>query len=553
MLSSQAIFKFIKVMLLLLAAQFLYTFFKNSYEELFINPVHFFEDAYMFIRYAKIWHLGYGESWNIGSGPVYGNTSQLHFLWVLILTSFQSLTDNQVIKLSSYVPAFIFMAWLPWFCSRHSLLFSAHPMYQKMALWTGLICPLVYWNTPFAYHDLTGMDTSLSVLMHLLLIDAVLTHAKHHSKTLFAAVLVTSYLAFLTRPENILTVTLFTVLYWFFITKDFSSIKKYMLCLSILLLVDGLAKYFYFGDVVPLAFYAKKSGYIHGNLGAGFSHPLFYFFYFLSTILPFIFVQFFSLRKNNLMQQMILIAPAVLTIVYFFTMMTVMNMQGRYFYPFTPYFIAAAVLGFNQHSFNPQQYVKNMVLVLVMITLFAANTIAQKHNGDIVNHLIGDLHPCDDSFKTPPAYFAGIGYRVDTDGFSHIVAVLKDTPPGVSVAMTEDGLVGSQLPFVHLIDMTGLHEPYIAKHGFSGQWLLDQKPDMIWMPHWHNTCMTREILYNDNFRAQYHFYPGLFTWGLALRKDSPYYALLSARIDEQVMSIYPGYHLGDFEKSTRNN
>ena len=543
--------------LVALAVYFLYWFVKDSYDELFINPVHFFEDAYMFIRYAKIWHLGYGEAWNIDEGPVYGNTSQLHFLWVLVLTAYGNLSDDSIIKISSYIPALLFIAWLPWFCVRHSTLFVGRAPYQQYVLWLGIVGPLVYWHTPFAYHSLTGMDTSLSILMNLWLIDAILSYEKlsyeksscERSKSAYLlAAIVVSYLAYSTRPENILAVSLFSVLYFFFIMKDIPAVKKYIAGLALLLLADTLFKYFYFGDFLPLAFYSKKSGFIQGNAGAGFSHPAFYFFYFLSTILPYVILQFFSLRNDNYFKQLVIIVPAILTMAYFFTMMTVMNMNGRYFYPFTPYFITAAVVTFNSNSINSKQYVKNTVLAVVALLLWWLLQVSQHRNGDIVNYLLGDLHLCDDSLKIPADNFAGVGYHVDREGFVHVVNVLKDTPAGVRVAMSEHGFIGAKIPNTHIIDMTGLHDPYVAKHGFSASWLFEEKPDMIWLPHWHNTCMIRDILTYETFRQHYVFYPGLFTWGVALRKDSRYYTLLGDRVEEQVESMYPGYHLQDFEK-----
>jgi hypothetical protein len=541
--------KILKLLLLISAVVFLYGFVRDSYQELFFNPVHFFEDAYMFIRYAKIWHLGYGEAWNIGEGPVYGNTSQLHFLIVLLLASFKSLSDDAIVKISSFVPAFVFMAWLPWFCARHSSLFATHALWQRYVLWMGIICPLVYRYTPFGYHDLTGMDTSLSILLHLLLLDAVLCYEKWRTTNLLIAVVVLSYLVYLARPENILTATLLVTLYFSLRLKEFRALAIWLAAMGIIVALDGLVKYEYFGDAVPLAFYAKKAGYIRGNLGAGFSHPLFYFFYFLLSILPFVIAQMFFASQRNLQRQILLILPALMTIMYFFTMMTVMNMKARYFYPFTPYFIAAAITSADPRRLTCRPWLRWPLFIGVYGVLFVGLTLADQHRSDIVNAMLGDQALCDDSLKTPAANFGGIGYRIDTEGFDHLVNVLHDDAPAVTVAMTENGDVGARLPQLHIIDMTGLHDRHIAKHGFSAEWVLAQKPELIWMPHWHYTCMTHDILASDEFWQHYHFYPGLFSWGIALRKGSPHYADLYRKLDEQLQAIYPGHPLSSFEKT----
>jgi hypothetical protein len=543
--------KILKSLLVISALVFLYGFVRDSYQELFFNQVHFFEDAYMFIRYAKIWHLGYGEAWNVGEGAVYGNTSQLHFLFVLLLTSFKSLSDNAIVKISSFVPAFVFMTWLPWFCARHSPLFAAHALWQRYALWLGTICPLVYRYTPFGYHDLTGMDTSLSILLHLLLLDAVLCYEKSRRTNTLIAVIALSYLAYLARPENLLAATLLVTLYFSLRLKDYRALGLWMAAMLVIVALDGLVKYEYFGDAVPLAFYAKKAGYIRGNLGAGFSHPLFYFFSFLLSLLPFVIAQIFFANKTNFQRQVLLVLPAIVTIAYFFTMMTVMNMKARYFYPFTPYFIAAAITSADPHMLIHRPWLRWPLFVIGYIVLFLGLTLADQNKGDIVNAMMGKQTLCDDSLKTPAQNFGGIGYRIDTEGFDHLVNVLRDDAPEVTVAMTENGYVGAKLPQLHIIDMTGLHNRYIARHGFSAEWVLAQQPDLIWMPHWHYTCMTHDILASDEFWLHYHFYPGVFSWGLALRMDGGHYNNLYRKLDQQLQVIYPGYPLVSFEK-TRN-
>jgi hypothetical protein len=205
--------QFIKAALTLSAIYFLYCFLRDSYEELFLNPVHFFDDAYMFIRYARIWHMGYGEAWNIGEAPVYGNTSQLHFLFVLLLTSFPAMTDDMVIKGSSALPSYVLLFWLPWFAARHASLFPAHARWQKYLLWMGIVCPLWYRYTPFSYHAYTGMDTALSALLTLWLIDVVLTYDRSGQRRWLPVLVLLVYLGYLTRPENIVSGSLFVALY----------------------------------------------------------------------------------------------------------------------------------------------------------------------------------------------------------------------------------------------------------------------------------------------------------------------------------------------------
>ena len=101
------------------------------------------------------------------------------------------------------------------------------------------------------------------------------------------------------------------------------------------------------------------------------------------------------------------------------------------------------------------------------------------------------------------------------------------SPPGTTFAMSEHGLVGAYAPRAVIIDLLGLHDPIFARHGFSAAELWRRQPDMIWMPHPDHTQMLRDILDSDELWQHYVFYPDAFTYGVALRRDGPNYAILS--------------------------
>ena len=52
-----------------------------------------FDDAYMFLRYAKHFLSGHGFSWNVGDGPAYGPTSALYLIATTVARGVTSFTD----------------------------------------------------------------------------------------------------------------------------------------------------------------------------------------------------------------------------------------------------------------------------------------------------------------------------------------------------------------------------------------------------------------------------------------------------------------------------
>jgi hypothetical protein len=544
--------QFIKAALTLSAIYFLYCFLRDSYEELFLNPVHFFDDAYMFIRYARIWHMGYGEAWNIGEAPVYGNTSQLHFLFVLLLTSFPAMTDDMVIKGSSALPSYVLLFWLPWFAARHASLFPAHARWQKYLLWMGIVCPLWYRYTPFSYHAYTGMDTALSALLTLWLIDVVLTYDRSGQRRWLPVLVLLVYLGYLTRPENIVSGSLFVALYLGVWRKRFRQTVSVAIAVVILLLLDALVKYWYFGDVVPMAFYTKSSGFFEGFAGKFHNHPLFPIFYILLAVWPFFALLIFSVKRDQTMGLLAFLLPAVVVTAYFFTMQNIMNLYARYEYPLTMYIIAAALLYASTDLFQPFRKKPVIVAALLSVALYQALAYGDSQVGNLIHYLLRDTENagvCENGVLNYPLNLPGPVNYSWKDKMFQMTDAFRDAPVGTTVVTTEHGYFGAKNLNVTIIDVAGLHNRYMAHHGFSAEWLYAQKPDVIWLPHWHYTCLNHKLVFNEEFRQHYKLYPGLFNLGIALRTDSPRYAVLYQLVDREVAKIYPGHHLPDYEQT----
>lgn len=88
-----------------------------------------------------------------------------------------------------------------------------------------------------------------------------------------------------------------------------------------------------------------------------------------------------------------------------------------------------------------------------------------------------------------------------------------------------------------IIDMAGLHETHFAHAPFHAQWLFDHyHPDCLYLPFPTYVQYNKDIAENAYFRAHYELYPAanLHTLtGVALWKDSPYYAQMRSIIRRQ--------------------
>lgn len=544
----------LKIAVVGMVVYFLFWFIKDSYEELFLNPVHFFDDAYMFIRYARIWHLGYGESWNIGEGPVYGNTSQLHFLVVLLLTSFAQLSNEMVIKLSSYIPSLLLMLWLPWFCARHAIFIADRPLYQRLLFWTATICPFVYWFTPYAYHFLTGMDTALSVLMHLLLIDVVLTYGKRittigDSKTILFIIAFILYLSFAARPENILPCGLFVMLYFSLCLKKYRPLVLVIFTAGIFILLDGLFKFLYFNDVVPLAFYSKKVDYLEGFAAYVQNHPLLPVSHFLVLLWPLFVIQYFCGEKKHLNLLLVFSIPVAVITLYFLSMMSIMNIRLRYEYPFVFYIITATIMVSSKLNFasnDKSLWIKKSAIALSFLAVLMVLRINSAH---LVRYFMDENPVCNMGMLNSPIEIDRNKYK-GNEGLVHMSDFLQQLPAGTKVVMTEHGYVGANNPHINIIDVIGLHSRYIAHNGFSVDWLFAQQPDAIWVPHWNYTCLNNKIFSRTEFWDHYVLYPLLFNWGIALRKDSPHYDVMLKSLTAKVSVLYPDVDLDSIKQTS---
>lgn len=504
-----------------------------------------YDDAYMFLRYAKIWLAGYGESWNIGEGPVYGNTSQLHFLVVLALRAWTTLADRLVLSLSSALPTLVFLLYLPWVCAKHGRYLSEKSAMLRYGFWAATVGGAFLYFSSIPMHFKTGMDACLSLLLHLCLIDAVLTYAKTPARWRLIAISVIIYLAYLTRPDNLMTCVLFSFAGMVFLAKQFKE-GFLMCCLTgALVVVDALLKWQYFGDIIPLAFYVKQQGFYEGMKDIIINSPWFSFSHFLYGVWPFALLLAWYVHRKNLLMVCVFLIPALCTIFYYFTIQTIMNLEARYFFPFTVYIIMAAVISIDQESPAGFRWKYVWIVPLFMVLYWGIGQVHERR-WDIAGYFTKDPVLCDDSALNAAPQLPRLPKIPIRDSYHGITDMLKLLPPGVKVAMTEHGYVGAFNIHVNIVDVTGLHNREVAHQGYSVDWFYEQKVDAVWIPHWSYTCLNAKTFSDERFRQEYDFYPVLFLTGYAIRKQSPYYAELNDALQTIWQDLYPGLQLKDY-------
>jgi len=100
-------------------------------------------------------------------------------------------------------------------------------------------------------------------------------------------------------------------------------------------------------------------------------------------------------------------------------------------------------------------------------------------------------------------------------------------PDDFTFATTEVGLLGVMNPNKRVIDLAGLHDLDLVRHGFSAERLFkNDQPDLIYIPYWHYKLMIDQILESEEFKRGYDYYPANAIgaqMGLALNKQSKYY------------------------------
>lgn len=505
-----------------------------------------FDDAYMFIRYARNLLGGRGIAWNSDGVQTYGATSLLYlFVITAALAVFPSAAPGTILAASSFTFGLGYVAVLASgtikiaasdFLKRYPLLF---PVFSAAAL---------TYSKYFRLHSISGMDTTLSVFCNSLLAIAAIAWVKKPGRAALTWLALAAYACFLTRPDALLYALLFPLLYgWFFLERERSrNVIRFLISFAAVLALDTLIKFLVFGDPLPLPFYTKRAGFFDGYRGAAMWNPAEYLFIFFELALPFLIVLLFAATPKSGRLLAAFFIPVALTFAYFFSVTQVMGFWARYYFPALPFFVMGSFLCLDERfrdldrplpSFFSWRGALAALSLLFFLLPFPEKTFIRLYETRFI--------PALTIYKSAIARdldgdFPKLGWRTSINAISEISSQL---PAGTRIAMSEYGLAGARAPQVYIIDLIGLHDPFFAHNGFSTRELFRRKPDIIWFPPPDYTKIVAALQDDPALLEDYDYYPNAFDYGLAVRRDADAYDLIAEALATAWAKYYPELEL----------
>lgn len=507
-----------------------------------------FDDAYTYLRYAQHWLEGHGIVWNGGERAVYGVTSLLHLAVVTAIRwAVPSLTMWQVLHVASGAAAVGFLAAL---VAVAALLSRSPRLSRNWIFWTGALVALLAFREAFVFHAGTGMDTMLSALGNAALIFFSWRAGQRPSNGRIALAVAAGTMSVLARPDNLLCALLCPGLAIALLGPGPRK-KPLVLFVALAGLSLGgltLGAWLLLGTPVPLSFFVKQPGYYAGFAGEFGWNPFRFLEVFLLSVWPFVVFLLLSCARAAWRPCIVLLVPALSTIVALFRVNQIMGHLGRFYYPMLPFFVVAGALQLDGFLLQPRPRIRPRTLVARLSLAFAVVVLVRVGVG-----FGADRYDArNDAQALPPVggyHVAGTRALPELDSWEsarRIAAIAASAPAGTRFAMSEHGLPGALAPQVAIIDVLGLHDADFALHGFSAAELFRRRPDFIWMPHSDHAAMLSDILASDEFWAHYAFYPDAFFHGVAVRTDGARAAQLASLLSSAWESAYPGFAMPDY-------
>jgi hypothetical protein len=503
------------------------------------------DDAFMFYRYALHFREGLGVAWNATGGHTYGLTS-LGWFFVFLPFSYLPLPPSTVLILASSLTCILALGLMTWGVTHFA---TALPM---RSIWVALplaTLPLVA-SRHFGLNATNGMETMLSLLANVLLVLAALQAMRSETAKSAALLGLSGYLAFFVRPDNGICAVLLPLLLWLFWPsfrrKQFAIAEG---CLFALIGLQILCVYRYFGTAVPLAFYVKWLNGYKGYLPP--VDPGVELARFLFMALPFLWVALALTRRRIHWEFLaIFLVPVLFTCLYLLTVTQIMGLSARYYVPFLPFFVIPSLLAVDRWiTANPDRSLSEIswlragaagVVVLVGILAIRAGSRLWVAHADRKIVLY-----------TEPARVLATAAPLTDDTSDRMLYLFGDVvvhplPKGTTMAASEVGYIGARAPQIDIIDLVGLNDKDIALHGFSMRRLLQQAPDLIWLPHGDYTWLRATIWNDPAFLSQYEIFDHAFHYGVAIRKTSPRRQILEHQLAAGWSMLYPHAEMKDY-------
>lgn len=506
-----------------------------------------FDDAYMVSRYAKHWLMGEGFSWNPIDGPSYGVTSPTYLFVITAVLGIAQYADATALTLTSYAAGILSIA------SMLLLGFIVQSGYRNRISWSPiLVVPAILVVPNFAYHSLTGMETTLSLSANAFLACSIVYATRKRTRTAMLLCLLSGLFSIATRPDNGLYALLLPPL--FFVANDRRLYKyaiTYISLLTLLIMCSIVAGRLLFGDFLPLPFFAKSGGFYHGYTGTFKWNAMKEMFAFWTAATPFLLVIVATTSRRSLAPLLAIAFVISISFLYYASVTQIMGWNARYYYPSMAFVVFAAyITAFSGLEERPatrsnSDFALRCALGLAILLPTNSEEFRQRSIHMWQRYMISQ----------PVAIQSGISYKTPSlqplpklgwwKSIQAICDLLKDAPQGTVLAASEYGFIGSQFPGLSIIDLVGLHDRTIAHQGFNADYVMSRRPDIIWLPHPDYTGAIAKLLEHPSFQSDYDYYPGAYDYGIALRRNTERYDSISEIFNRQFLELYGDIEIAD--------
>lgn len=504
----------------------------------------FFDDSMMFYRYANHMRQSHVIAWNPGGPPVFGVTS-IPWLLVVWAGSF-FIADPSRLLVSLSCATGLVALWLASViirCNSRCALFS-----RTSYVFPILGIPLLL-NVHFSVSFANGMETMLGLLANLLFAACVLRFARLSDTPTALLLAAAGTFAVLTRPETVVCVILTPMLAWYLLPplpRPRLPLLVYGGSLALLLGSDLLFNTFYFRSAVPLSFYIKA---VHGYEGyALYLNPFAYtMLFFGMSLFPLLGIVSFAQRRDWPMLAVFGI-PLGLTLLYFFTVVQIMGIGARYYVPFLPFiFLPAAQVVDAAMADRSRGRMSGVRLAGIALTLL----VSVDQFSDHISGPLGTIVARRRLAYASPTFVTEADVRLAYLGnwwnmCLPVARIAQRLPPGSTIAASEVGLLGALAPETKVLDLAGLNDARIARKGFSMDYVLAEKPALIWFPHSDYTRMYGVFSSDPRLLERYVVYTGAFDLGLAVRRDLPKDSPVILALKQVWAETYPGVDINRY-------
>jgi hypothetical protein len=507
----------------------------------------YFDDAYMFYRYAMNMRAGLGISWNLDGIHTYGQTAPLWGL-VIFLLSFLPLGVSKVMMLGSWVCSVAALVAMGWAVATNAKSSVMRMFWLPFVLAAGPVAGTVL----FSWHATTGMETMLAVVLCAVFAGFALLWRDGRVRA--EVVALAGLLLFFTRPESALAAILIPTLLFALSARTRKKGIATILGLFIAgAIVEMLVCKLYFHSALPLSFRMKSQ---HGYEGyAGNWHPFGSAYEFFSAFRFYLIGLAFLVRRSDWKTVVAFLFPTLLIFAYLVTVTQIMGFHSRFYLPYLPFLVVPALLMLDRRIADfKTASASQWSLRTIVVHSAAAVLVAICCHGVLPIRLASaaDQHRQARKMVYDSVNLATVeGKTLPERPYLDVMWGLTDTvmnqlPRGSSIAASEVGYIGGKALQSNIIDLAGLNDNEIALHGFNMDALLQRKPDMIWMPHWDYSYQRGLMLTDPALLEQYDVYAGAANYGFAVRRDSPIKTQMDRQLKVLWATLYPGYEMRDF-------